>query len=159
VQTRFVIDPLNHLVPGALLGLRWQFQGDMAGARAEEQRRRAEVLHHLGRWADAGIPAQVRLAFEDVQRARRDIDQAEQAVVKAKRWMVQASADQAIGLLPLSELADAVETYATLRLGLLQARFAHNVGMAALALATGTLDAGSARFYLAPPERSEKETP
>jgi outer membrane protein len=159
VQTRFVIDPLNHVVPGALLGLRWQFQGDMAGARAEEQQRRAEVLGHTGRWADAGIPAQVRQAYEDVRRARLDIDEAERSLVKAKRWMVQASADQSVGLLPLSELADAVQTYVTLRLGLLQARFAHNVGMAALARATGTLDGEDARFYLAPPARGEKETP
>ena len=39
VQTRFVIDPLNHFVPGLFVGLRWQFQGDTAKARAQEQRR------------------------------------------------------------------------------------------------------------------------
>jgi outer membrane protein TolC len=159
VQTRFVVDPLNHVVPGALLGLRWQLQGGMAGARAEEQRQQAEVLGQLGRWADAGIPAQVRLAYEDVRRARQDIDQGEPALVRTKRWMVKASADQAIGMLPLSELSDAVEAYVTMRLALLQARFAHNVGMAALSRATGTLDGDDTRFYLAPPTGGEKETP
>jgi outer membrane protein len=148
LQTRFVVDPLNHFVPGALVGLRWQFQGNMAGARADEQRARGEVLRHLGRWADGGIPAEVRRAYEDVQRAARDIDQGAQGVTRAKRWMVQASADYAVGLLDLREVSDAVEAYVTLRTAVLQARFNHNVSMAALSRATGTLDGDSALFYL-----------
>jgi outer membrane protein len=151
VQTRFVIDPVNHFVPGALLGLRWQLQGDMAGRRADEQRARAEVLRQLGHWADAGIPAEVRRAHEDVLRARKDIEQATRAMSKAKQWMVQASADYAVGLLDLREVSDAVEGYVTLRTALMLARFAHNVGMAALARATGTLDGHSDVLYMAPP--------
>jgi outer membrane protein TolC len=159
VQTRFVIDPLNHFVPGALLGLRWQLQGDTAGRRAEEQRARAEVLRQLGRWADAGIPAEVRRAHEDVLRARKDVEQGMTAMSKAKQWMVQASADYAVGLLDLREVSDAVESYVTLRAALMQARFAHNVGMAALAKATGTLDGRSDVLYMAPPDGGASKEP
>jgi len=159
LQTRYVIDPLNHVVPGVLLGLRWQFWGNMAAARAEEQRQRANVLAQMGRWAEFGIPAQVRQAFEDVQRARKNLDEGDQGLAKAKRWMVQASADNAIGLLPLRDLFDAVEAYVTLRLAGLDARFDHNVGMAALSRATGTLDGDSDQFYMAPPQAADKETP
>src|SRR5262249_57420933 len=74
IQTRFVIDPLNHFIPGALLGVRWQFQGNTAQARAQEQRARAEVLRHMGRWAGLGIPAEVRRAYEDVLRTTKDIE-------------------------------------------------------------------------------------
>jgi outer membrane protein TolC len=148
LQTRFVYDPLNHFVPGALIGLRWQLQGNMAGARAEEQRARAEVLRHLGEWADKGIPAEVRRAYEDVRRAIADVDQGAQSVTRAKRWMVQASADYAVGLLELREVSDAVAAYVTLRTAVLQARFNHNVSMAALSRATGTLDTDSGLFYL-----------
>jgi outer membrane protein TolC len=150
LETRFVIDPLNHFVPGLLLGLRWQFQGDTAQARAQEQHARAEVLRHMGEWATAGIPAEVRRAYEDVRRAARDIQRGSEAVSKAKKWMVQASADYNIGFLDVREVSDAVEAYVTLRTGLMKARYDHNVAMAALSKATGTLDGDSDLFYLAP---------
>jgi len=155
VQTRFVIDPLNHLVPGLVLGLRWQFQGGMAQARAQEQRARAEVLRHMGDWAGQGIPAEARRAYEDVQRAVKDIEHGTEAVGKAKTWMVQASADYSIGFLDVREVSDAVQSYVTLRTALMKARFDHNVAMAALSKATGTLDGDSDLFYLA---RSDART-
>jgi outer membrane protein TolC len=157
IQTRFAVDPLNHFLPGALIGLRWQLQPRMVRARAREQQAQAEGLGQLQRWAEAGIPAEVRRAFEDVARARKDIEQGTGAVAQAKKWMVQASADYAVGLLDLREVADAVEAYATLRIALLQARFAHNVGMAALSKATGTLDGTSDPFYLAPSKGGEEK--
>jgi outer membrane protein TolC len=157
VQTRYVIDPLNHVVPGLLLGLRWQFQGGAATARAQEQRARAEVLRHMGEWADRGIPAEARRAYEDVQRAESDIERGTEAVGKAKKWMVQASADYSIGFLDVREVADAVEAYVTLRTGLMKARFDHNVAMAALSRATGTLDGDSDLFYLTRSETRAQE--
>jgi outer membrane protein TolC len=160
LDTRYVIDPLNHFVPGLLVGLRWQFQGGMAAARAQEQRARAEVLRHTGEWAGAGIPAEVRRAYEDVQRAVKDIERGTEAVSKAKRWMVQASADYSIGFLDVREVSDAVEAYVTLRTGLMKARFEHNVAMAALSKAAGTLDDDDDPFYLAPPDvRTQSRTP
>jgi outer membrane protein TolC len=152
LETRFVIDPLNHFIPGVLLGLRWQFQGGTAAARADEQRARAAVLRHMGQWAGRGIPAEVRRAYEDVLRASKDIARATEAVGKAKQWMVQASADYSIGFLDVREVSDAVEAYVTLRTSLLKARFEHNVAMAALSRATGTLDRDGDAFYLAAPQ-------
>ena len=152
IQTRFVIDPLNHFIPGVLVGLRWQFQGDTAQARAQEQRARAEVLRHMGEWAGQGIPGEVRRAYEDVLRTTKDIERGTEAVGNAKKWMVQASADYSIGFLDVREVSDAVEAYVTLRTGLMKARFDHNVAMAALSKATGTLDGHADLFYLAPPE-------
>jgi outer membrane protein len=152
IQTRYVIDPLNHFIPGVLVGLRWQFQGSTAEARAREQRARAEVLGHMGAWARQGIPAEVRRAYEDVLRTVKDIERGTEAVGKAKKWMVQAGADYSIGFLDVREVSDAVESYVTLRTALMKARFDHNVAMAALSKATGTLDRDADLFYLAPPE-------
>jgi len=109
IETRFVVDPLNHVVPGLLLGLRWQFQGDTAAARAAEQQAHAEVLRHTARWATAGIPAEVRRAQEDVARAAHDIDVGIEAARKAKQWMVEAGADYGVGLGDVREVSDAVE--------------------------------------------------
>ena len=47
IQTRFVVDPLNHFVPGVLLGLRWQFQGETPNrARSGTDRAGGGVATH-----------------------------------------------------------------------------------------------------------------
>src|SRR5262249_47788112 len=135
--------------PWLAVGLRWEVQGYMADARAQEQRAHADVLMHLGQWAQAGIPAEVRLAYENVLRARKDVDTGSVAVGKAKQWMGQASSDYSIGFLDVRELSDAVEAYVSIRTSLIKAYFDHNVAMAALSKATGTLDGDSSMFYLA----------
>jgi outer membrane protein TolC len=143
IETRFVIDPLNHFAPGLLLGLRWQLQGGMPLARAAEQRAHADVLLHLGEWAAEGIPAEVRKWHEDAKRAWKDMESAAQGSKTAKQWMVTASADYGIGLLDIRELSDAVTSYVTLRTTLFRARFDHNVAMAGLSRAIGNLDTGA----------------
>jgi len=159
LETRFVVDPLNHVVPGLLLGLRWQFQGDTAAARADEQRGHADALHHTERWATAGIPAEVRRYQEDVLRANHDIEVGLETVRKAKQWMVTAGADYGVGLGDVREVSDAVAAYVTLRTAVLKARFDHNVAMAALAKATGTLDREDPVFYLAAPNEPVRQEP
>jgi outer membrane protein TolC/ABC-type transporter MlaC component len=149
IETRFVVDPLNNFVPWIAVGLRWQVQGYMATERAKEQQAQADVLAHLGEWAEAGIPAEVRRAYEDVLRTQKDVKSGDVAVGKAKQWMVESSADYSIGFLDVREVTDAVEAYVALRNALLQAHFEHNVAMAELSKATGTLDGDSHLFYLA----------
>jgi outer membrane protein TolC len=140
IETRFVVDPLNHFVPGLLVGLRWELQGAMAPARAAEQRAHANVLLHLGEWASDGIPAEVRKSYEDAARAQKDIDSVATAVKKAKEWMVGASMDYNVGLLDVREVADAVSSYVTLRTAQIRARFQYNCAMAGLSKAVGDLD-------------------
>jgi outer membrane protein len=143
IETRFVIDPLNHVAPGLILGLRWELQGGMPLARAAEQRAHADVLLHLGEWATDGIPADVRKWHEDAKRAWKDIQSATEGSKTAKQWMVQASADYGIGLLDIRELSDAVSSYVALRTTLFRARYEHNVAMAGLSRAIGNLDNGA----------------
>lgn len=148
IQSRFVIDPLNHFIPGALLGLRWELHGGMAEARADEQRAHRDGMAHLLQWANAGIPAEVRKAYEDVRRAGKDLEDGRAALKKAKQWMVQASADFNVGFLDARELSDAVTAYVGLRTAVLKATFDHNVAMASLSKATGTLIGNSDLLYL-----------
>ncbi len=151
LETRFVIDPLNHFYPALLVGLRWQFEGNMAQARAAEQYAQAAVLQHTAEWADVGIPAEVRVALEELHRTDLDVAKGTEGVTQARKWVVMAGADYAIGFLDAREVSDSLLAYVTLRNALLRARFDHNVAMAALNKATGTLDGGSELFYLAPP--------
>lgn len=145
VTSRYVLDPLGHFLPGALVGARWQLDWDGAGHRADEVRADAVRLKGLLAWAKQGIPAQVVRAYEDLRRARRDLDTTRASLPKAKRWVVRASADYGIGLSDARGLTDAVEAYVTMKSAALDATRRLNIALAALAQATGTLvpvDAG-----------------
>lgn len=137
--SRYVTDPLYHFDPGILFGMRWQMQGPMARGRSEQRRAQARELRELSGWAVSGLPAQVQKALADVRRAQQDISEAHAAVARAKRWMVQASSDYTAGLADSRSLVDSVQAYAQLRSGELDATYRHNVAMAELAYATGTL--------------------
>ena len=64
IETRYVVDRLNHVIPGLMLGLRWQFQGGHgAGARAGTVRARRRVSTPRGvgrRRHPGGGPQRVR---------------------------------------------------------------------------------------------------
>ena len=139
VESRYVVDPLYHFEPGVLLGARWQIQGSMSKGRADQRRAQARELRELRSWASVGLPAQVIKAHADVERARRDIAETRTAVGRSKRWMVQANRDYLVGLSDSQSLVDAVRAYAELRAAELEATFRHNVAMAELAHATGSL--------------------
>jgi outer membrane protein len=147
VQTRYVQDSLNGFYPGLLLGARWQVTGPMASRRADEQLAMAHELEATRRWAKAGLPAQVTVAFEDLQRARKDSEQADKAVQGTKQWALRASADMSIGLGNSRDVADAARAYLELRIASFDARYRHNVALAALARATGTLNDRQGGFY------------
>lgn len=153
VTSRYVLDPLGHVLPGALVGARWTIQWDMAGQRAAATEADATKLGGLLSWAKAGVPAEVNKAFRDVERARRDLTQLEETLPLTKQWMVRASADYGAGLGPSSELTDAVEAYAILKTAQLQAVYDLNVALAELAKATGTLVDGDSPLYPGPKKK------
>jgi outer membrane protein TolC len=147
VTSRYVIDPLNSFVPVVLLGAHWQLQGNTASGRADEHLAQAEEVRDLASWARQGVPAQIKKAQSDLDRAERDIAESEEAVSRAKRWMVQASADYVAGLGDSLSVVDATRAYAELRVAGLDATFRHNVALAELAHVTGTLVSDSLGLY------------
>lgn len=151
--SRYVRDPLNGFYPGLLLGARWQITGSMATERANENRAKARELIETRRWAQAGLPAEVIKAFEDLRRAEQDQLDAERAVSIAKRWSVQASADYSVGLGDVREVTDATQAFVQLRVASYDAKYRHNVALAELARATGGFNAsGTHPLY---PSREE----
>jgi outer membrane protein TolC len=147
VDTRYYSDPLNHFVPGALLGVRWRYQPGMATSRADVSRAMASELARTRDWAMLGLPAEVTKAFEDVKRAKLDVEASDEAVQRAKKWMVRASADYGIGLGSSRDVTDASSSYAQLRVAYFHAKLRHNVALAELARATGTLTSSGGPLY------------
>lgn len=147
VESRFVQDPLYHFIPLVLVGARFQITGNMAGARADEQHAQALELEQQRQWALSGIPAEVTKAFEDALGARRDAEHAQRGIDAAKQWLVRASADFSVGLGTSRDVSDAAEAYVQLRVAALDARYRHNVALAELTRATGTVEQGRGTFY------------
>jgi outer membrane protein len=154
IDTRYYSDPLNHFVPGAILGVRWQFQPGMTTRRADVTRAMASELAHTRNWAMLGLPAEVTKAFQDYERARLDVEASDGAVKRAKEWTVRASADYGVGLGSTRDVTDASAAYAQLRVAYFHAKLRHNVALAQLAKATGTLTSGDGRLYPTRPGRS-----
>jgi len=159
LQTRFVVDPLNHFVPTVLVGARWQWNGGMANARGAENRALAADLQHKAVWAEGAIPAEVNRAHQRVIRAFQDSAEADKAVTLAKKWLVSASADYSVGMGDSRNVAEAAQSYVQLRLAGFDARFRHNVALAELAKVTGTLTAANSPFYPTRAEGAERPIP
>jgi len=146
VKSRFVYDPARHFVPGIGLGLRWELWGDLAGARAEEQRARGTELRRIESWARTALPADVTNAYEELERARADLPALASASASAKEWVVRANADYAAGMVDSIVLTNAVDAYVTNHLGELEAAYRFNVALARLSRAIGTVST-SASLY------------
>jgi len=147
VESRFVVDQLNYFVPGLLVGARWTITGSRASERSAETRARGSELDRSKDWATLAIPAEITKAFEDLRRAKQDAEETDRSAVLAKKWLVRASADFSVGLGDSRSVSEAADAFARFRLAGFEARFRHNVALAELARATGTLSTGSNRFY------------
>ena len=141
VDSRYIRDPLNGFYPGVLVGARWQFTGNMADKRADENQAKANELLEMQRWAKIALPAEVTKAFEDTQRAKADDQAAEAAVETAKRWSVEASADYSVGLGDVRDLTDATQAFVQLRVAAYDTKYRHNIALAELERAVGGFDA------------------
>lgn len=146
VESRFVYDPARHFVPGIGLGLRWELWGDLAGARADEQRARGAELRHLESWTRTALSADVTNAYEELERARADLPALEAAFASAKEWVVRANADYAAAMVDSIALTDAVEAYVTNRLGMLEAVYRFNVALARLSRAIGAVSTSESLY-------------
>jgi outer membrane protein TolC len=147
IRTRYVVDPLYYFRPGVLVGLEWSLEGDMAGQRAAEMHAQAEQLAQIRRWATDGVPAEVEKARADAVRADLDRRETEDALVRAKRWVVIAESDYAAGLSDSRSLTDALEAYVVLRSRNIESVFRLNVALAELSKAIGTLGTASVELY------------
>ena len=146
-NSRYAVDPLGHLVPGALVGARWELKWDTAGARAAEVRSDATKLRNRLAWAERGIPAEVEKLYRDRIRYERDAAQLAETVPVTKRWTVRATADYSAGLGGSREVTDAVDAYVVARSKQFETTYRFNVTMAKLARATGTLRPGNGELY------------
>lgn len=133
----YVVDPLNHVAIGPVIGFRYSLDFGIAAGRIKEAEAELQKLEALQDFAEDGIPLQVRQAYGAVVEARRNAEAFDEAHQNAKRWLVAASSSLDLGVGEPRDLADAVVAYARTRGEYLQALYAYVFGLEQLAHAAG----------------------
>ena len=133
----YVIDPLNHVAIGPIIGFRYSLDFGIAAGKIKEAEAELQKLEALQDFAGEGIPLQVRQTYGAVVEAKRNAAAFDEAHQNAKRWLVTASSSFDVGVGEPRDLADAVVAYAKTRGEYLQALYAYVFGIEQLAHAAG----------------------
>jgi outer membrane protein TolC len=149
----FVVDPLNHLAVGPVVGFKYNLDFGIAAGKIKEAEAELHKLEALQQFAGDGIPLQVLQAYRAVVEARRNVEYLDSAHRTARQWLVVSSSNLDLGIGESRDLADAFLGYAKTRADYFLALYAHVYGLEQLAHAAG-LDVEEVR-RLTPPDRQE----
>jgi outer membrane protein TolC len=133
----FVFDEFNHSYASIFLGLKWTFDFGITRGRIMEAEAELKKLFEKKRFADKGIPFQVRKAYSDIEEAKRSVQTTESAYKNAKRWLVVATSNFDMGVGEAKDVADAIEMYALTRADYLKAVYNERLSIANLYHVTG----------------------
>jgi outer membrane protein TolC len=146
----FVVDPLNHVGIGPVIGFRYNLDFGLAAGKIKEAEAEVHKLEALQDYARDGIPLQVREAYNSVVEARQNVRAFDEAHKNATKWLVSASSNADLGIGDTRDLADAFVAFAKTQGEYLQALYAYVFGLDRLANAAG-LDVDEIR-RLVPPD-------
>jgi outer membrane protein TolC len=147
----YVIDPLNHVAVGPVLGFRYNLDFGIANGKIMEAEAEVHKLEAQWTYATDNIPLQVRNAYGVVVEARRNMETFDEAHQVTKKMLVAASSNADLGIGEPRDLADALAQYTKTRVEYLQALYAYVYGVEQLHHAVG-LDIEEVR-RLMPPQR------
>jgi|Deesub1362A_J573_1020465.scaffolds.fasta_scaffold00358_35 outer membrane protein TolC len=133
----FVFDEFNHSYASVFLGLRWTIDFGITKGRLMEAEAELNKLLEKKRYADEGIPFEVRKAYLEIEKARKDLMATESAYKNAKRWLVTALSNFDMGVGEAEDVADAIKMYALTRADYLRAVYNERLSYANLHHVTG----------------------
>lgn len=133
----FVFDEFNHTYASVFLGLKWSIDFGITRGRVMEAEAELRKLFEKKRFADDGIPLEVRKVYMDIEEARRNIKATESAHKNAKKWLVTALANFDMGIGEAKDVADAIEMYALTRADYLKVLYNERLSYANLLHVTG----------------------
>jgi len=133
----FVFDEFNHAYATVFLGLKWTFDFGITKGRVMEAEAELNKLFERRRFAEEGIPFEVRKVYRELDQAERDIQATESACRNAKRWLVSATSNFEMGIGEAKDVADAIEMYALTRADYLKALYNERLAVANLYHVTG----------------------
>ena len=133
----FVFDEFRHSYGAVFLGLKWGIDFGITEGKVREAEAKYKKLLEKKRFADEGIPFQVRKVYYEINEAKKTAVATESAYRNAKKWLVVAVANFDMGVGEAEEIADAVEMYAMTRVDNLRSVYNEKMSHANLHYVTG----------------------
>jgi outer membrane protein TolC len=137
LKNPYVHDPFQHLVTGAVLGLKWDINFGITSAKLQSARAEHEKLLETKAFAEAGIPLQVRKAYLEIIEAQKNIEASEESYTSARKWLISAVANFDLGIGEGKEIFEALRAYAENRAENYKAVYNYNLALANLDHTTG----------------------
>ena len=137
LRNPFVFDEFNHFYGTVFLGLKWSIDFGITKGRVREAEAEHKKLLEKKRFADEGIPLEVRKAYLDLVKAGKNIEATERACKNARKWIITAVANFDMGVGEAEEIADAVIVYALARTHNLKSIYNERMSYANLLYTTG----------------------
>ena len=125
-------DPYNGLTAGVALGLQFNFDPWKSVARADQADAKHAEVSAMRRFAETGIPLQVKQAYEDFQLQRELEELSRSSVKSARKWMTFAASAFATGTGPASDVLEGVAAYSKAKYTHYESLFNYYVAEAAL---------------------------
>jgi outer membrane protein TolC len=135
----FLYDPYNDVSGGVALAMKWDFDPAKSAAKAAGARALEEQVDGLARFADTGIPLEVRKARDDVDQARRVAALSEEGAVATRKWLVFAAAAYASGTGETRDVLEGLAAFVGARKNQFDGLLAAHLAQAKLAWATGAI--------------------
>ena len=137
IKNPYFYDTYNQVFGGVALGLLFDLDPAKAGAKAEQARALQTQVAGLEKFAQTGIPMEVRKAHDDAVQAKRIAAVAETGSVAARKWMIFAGAAFATGTGEAKDLLEGLAAYLQAKKGHYEALQNMQVSLAQLTYVTG----------------------
>jgi outer membrane protein TolC len=130
-------DVYNRLVGGAALALKIDFDPALHKARAHVARSTGEQVEALRRFAETGIPLQVRKAYETLEGLQATLKATQEGLAATRRWLNFASTAYLSGTGEARDMLEGMGGYLQARRNYLEAVQQHHTALAELTYAIG----------------------
>jgi len=112
-ENPFIYDPLNHFWGGIGLGAKWHFDFGVTQAKVDRARAEYLKLKQTKKYAEMGIPLQVKKAYLELKEAMKNIKSSKSSYKAARRWLVAAVLNFDMGVGEAKDIFEALKIYAT----------------------------------------------
>ncbi|MBT6180223.1 MAG: TolC family protein [Deltaproteobacteria bacterium] len=125
-------DPYNGLTAGIAMGLQFNFDPWHSVARANQADAKHAEVSAMRRFAETGIPLQVKQSYEDFQLQRELEELSRSSVKSARKWMTFAASAFATGTGPARDVLEGVAAYSKAKFTHYESLFNYYVAEASL---------------------------
>jgi outer membrane protein TolC len=133
----FAYDDFNYIHPVGVLGMRWDLNFFMTGAKVEQARAELERLHAQQRQAMTGMQLDIRRAYSDVTQSRETMSAAEEGRKAGRALLILTVSNFDLGIGEAEELFKGLATYTESSADYLRAVHDFDVAVGALSKAVG----------------------